>query len=272
MQNEYSKVVKINTKSSKDCPFGICDGKGSIFYDLQVEDYGSVEYCIDCKCKGVQAADTEFRKARSMMPFEYIDKKSKDFKWDLYGKSDIKTIKATCDSFIMDFVSWESKGKGLYLYSKTMGSGKTLLACILANEIADRYTGSIRFTTVSDYLSHISDEMKAERGEHKESESIKNARLLIIDDIGNTPKKEWTDTKLYDLINYRLTSRKVTIFTSNVAPQALKIDPRVNERIEKMAIPIALPEVSIRMMKANEENEDFLRQILSAPAAGDGVI
>ena len=74
--------------------------------------------------------------------------------------------------------------------------------------------------------------------------------------------REWVDTVLYRLINYRTTKKLVTVFTSNIAVDHLKIDERISDRIFSMTVPLILPEVSIRNMKAKEENAAFMKEII----------
>lgn len=82
------------------------------------------------------------------------------------------------------------------------------------------------------------------------------------DDIGTQMKKEWVDSVLYRLINYRSTNKLVTIFTSNVPLDNLGIDERIIDRIRKMTIPLSLPEVGIRRMLTEEENSTFVKKVL----------
>lgn len=51
--------------------------------------------------------------------------------------------------------------------------------------------------------------------EKEDLEKIRTAELLILDDIGAETKKEWIDTELFRLIDYRYSNKRVTIFTSN---------------------------------------------------------
>lgn len=78
-------------------------------------------------------------------------------------------------------------------------------------------------------------------------------------------RKEWVDTVLYQLINERYTEHKVTLYTSNLPPDGLKIDERIVDRIEATTYTITLPEVNIRKMKSSEEKENLMNDIKKSP-------
>ena len=92
--------------------------------------------------------------------------------------------------------------------------------------------------------------------------TIKKAELLILDDIGAQMKKEWVDTELFSLIDWRYSNKRVTIFTSNVPIEQLNLDERIVDRIYSMCIPLKLPEVSVRKTKAEEANNLFLKGVI----------
>lgn len=70
------------------------------------------------------------------------------------------------------------------------------------------------------------------------------------------------DTELFRLIDYRYSSRKVTIFTSNVAMDMLKLNDRIVDRIYRRNLKLPLPEKAIRSMQADGENMKFMQKIL----------
>lgn len=221
----------------------------------RIEGYGEATYATQ---KGRN--NGEFRKIRTMMPFEFLDKKAKDFDWGLYG-CDVNFQKQLVNAFIINFKEFEKEGKGLYIYSKTKGSGKTLLSCCLINQLIDTIAINPKFITVLDFIELTKKGIKNEL-QNEDVDVIFNSRLLILDDLGVQMNKEWTDTVLYRLINYRMSNKLVTIFTSNISIDNLKMDTRISDRIFKMTIPLVLPNVSIRNIKAREENEEFIKKLV----------
>lgn len=206
--------------------------------------------------------ETDFRKARSMIPFNFIGLKGKDFNWDIYGK-DVDEVKKYVNSFILKFEQFRKNGMGLYIYSATKGSGKTMLSCCILNEISDRYPVSVKFINALDLLEMTKQGYKGE--EPEELKPLYTAAVLVIDDIGVQMSKDWINTIFYRLINVRYTERLVTVYTSNIATDALKMDDRIIDRIESTTYLVELPEVPVRHMKQKKEKVKILNEIENAP-------
>lgn len=238
--------------SSRECE------SGNIKYTLNVYDiegYGIAEF-VDFQGR----TDGDFRRARSMMPFEFLDKKAKDFDWTLYGK-DIAAQKQIANAFIVNFEKFENEGKGLYIFSRTKGAGKTFLASCLLNQLIESRPITGKFITALDLVELTKKGFKHSEAQ-EELDGIFKTRILILDDLGTQLNREFSDTVLYRLVNERMGNKLVTIFTSNIPVNELKIDERISDRIFSMTIPLILPEVSIRNNKAREKNAEFLKSIL----------
>ncbi len=232
-----------------------CDGANYIYNTYRVKNYGEIE-CV----KPSGRTDGDFRKARALIPFEFIGKKAKDFNWNEYG-CEIETQKKIVNAFILNFDKFVNEGKGLYIYSQKKGSGKTFLSCCLLQELIDTRPINAKFITVLDFIELTKKGFKND-GSNDEIDGIFQTQLLVLDDLGVQMNKEWTETVLYRLINYRMTQKLVTIFTSNVPVDKLKMDERISERIFSMVIPLILPEVSIRNRKAQEKNSEFIKGLI----------
>lgn len=201
-------------------------------------------------------SESKFRQIRAMMPFEFMELTGKDFDWKKY-KADILEPKTMVNTYIMHYSKFKEQGIGLYIHSGTKGSGKTMLACCMINELTKRHAGSIKFVNIIDFLEMTK---KSYNGDN-EVESIYKASLLVIDDIGVQMSKEWVDTVLYRLINERYINRLPTIYTSNIAVDRLKIDDRIIDRIESRSYIVTLPEESIRRTLGQQEKERLLQDI-----------
>ena len=59
---------------------------------------------------------------------------------------------------------------------------------------------------------------------------LKNADILLLDDIGAERPSEYVCERLYDLINHRYTNMLSTIYTSNLTP--FELGDRLGSRIE----------------------------------------
>lgn len=224
-------------------------------YDIQ--EYGEAVFSDNPK-----AQNGKFRSARSMIPFEHLDKRAKDFDWALYGDdSDVEKGRKMANAFVLNFQKFRQAGKGLYIHSNTKGTGKTYLSYCLANEVMVRYDVNVKFTSVLEYLD-LTKKGYSSMADKEEKDGIIRATVLILDDIGVEVSKEWVNTMLYQLINYRYDNKLITIFTSNYPLEQLKVDDRIKDRINFMCLPLHIPEVPIRLMETDKANSEFIREVL----------
>lgn len=226
---------------------------------LMAEDAKGYDYLLPSG--RVTGRESDFRRVRAMMPFEFMGLTGKDFRWGKY-KADITECKGMVNKFIVNYPQFKEKGMGLYIHSGTKGSGKTMLACCLLNEISQRYAGSVKFVNTLDFLEITK---KGFNGNDADLKAIHEAGLLVLDDIGVQMSREWVETVLYRLVNHRYAGRLPTIYTSNLAAGSLKIDERITDRIDSTTYPVALPEESIRRDVRRQEKQKLLEEIESAP-------
>ena len=222
---------------------------------LMLEDANGYEYLLPAA--GVTAEESEFRKIRAMMPFEFLDVRAKDFQWSRY-QGDVTVAKEMVNRYILHYEKLRNKGMGLYIYSGTKGSGKTMLACCLLNEITKRYKGVVKFVNILDFLEMTK---KGFSGDDEDVNNIRHAGLLVVDDIGVQMSKEWIDTVLYSLVNDRYVNRLPTIYTSNIPVNRLKMDDRITDRIESTTYSVQLPEESIRKAMREQQKQKAPRTV-----------
>ncbi len=209
----------------------------------------------------VTPEDADFRRCRAMIPFEFKGLTGKDFCWSKY-KTDISEARDMINKFTVKYEQFRAKGIGLYIYSGTKGSGKTMLACCLLNEIAKRYNGSVKFVNILDFLEMTK---KGFDGSSEEIRPVYESSLLVLDDIGVQMSKEWIETVLYRLVNERYINRLPTVYTSNITVEALKMDDRISDRIDSTTLPVKLPEESIRKTVRQQEKNSLLAEIENTP-------
>ena len=220
-----------------------------------VEDENGYEFYIP-EAK-VSAGEAKFRKARAMMPFEFMDLSGNDFDWSWYGKAG-DNAKSKVNKYILNYETFKDKGVGLYIFSKAKGSGKTMLSCCILNELAKRYAGSVKFVNTLDFLEMTK---KGFNYDNQDVESIYTCSALALDDIGVQLDKEWTNTVFYRLINDRYNNRKATIYTSNMAMADLKMDDRIIDRIEATSLEVHIPEIPVRSKVRSKEKDNLLKEI-----------
>ncbi len=225
---------------------------------LVVEDGKGREFVLPSG--GITKGESDFRRVRAMMPFEFMGLTAKDFQWEMY-KADTSGCKDMANKYIMNYPKFKEKGMGLYIYSGTKGSGKTMLACCLLNELSGRYAGSVKFVNILDFLEITK---KGFNGNDTELKAIYEAGLLVMDDIGAQMSKEWVETTLYRLVNHRYAGRLPTIYTSNIPINSLKMDERITDRMESTTYSVKLPEESIRRDMRQQDKQKLLNELKNA--------
>ena len=229
-----------------------------LFIDYEIENYGETNSFF---ASDGQILDTQIdsRRARSGMPKEYAYKTGKDFLWSRYGE-DVYFQKNVTNAFVGRFDEFRKQGRGLYIYSKTKGSGKTMLACCITNEVLKRHDIPVKFISMPEYIELVRDKNE---GARERVQALMDAVLLVVDDIGTTSDdKEWISNSIFRLVNRRHENLLPTIYTSNVPILALKCDERITSRIYEDAISIAMPEISIRREKADQDHKEFLAKVM----------
>lgn len=186
------------------------------------------------------------------------------FNFDCYGQ-DMSNYKKLIFDMLNDFKYWQQHGKGFYIFSETPGSGKTYLACCLGKSIMMKYGIRFKFITVTDYIDKVSEGYTlAKQGiPNSPADIYKECDLLVLDDLGAQMSKEWQNQELFKLVNARASNGLVTIYTSNIKVNDLKIEDRVKSRINGSTIPLHMPELSIRDINANNAQKDFISKVMS---------
>lgn len=206
--------------------------------------------------------DAQFnqRQSRSGMPLEYVYSSGKDIDWGKYGNEDTSTQKNIVNAFVLNFKEFQREGRGLYFYSDTKGTGKTMIACAVANEVLKNHDVSVKFISVTDYVELIKSK---DSGDKERIQSILDAGLLILDDVGaQVENKEWITTALFRLIDRRYVNHYPTLFTSNVRMEDLKTDSRISDRIYAVSVPVMMPEVNVRRQIADKHTKEFLKKVM----------
>jgi DNA replication protein DnaC len=110
------------------------------------------------------------------------------------------------------------------------GCGKTHLAAAIANRAIERGQ-PVLFVVVPDLLDYL----RATFGPNSPAsyderfDQIRNAPLLILDDLGTQSSTPWAQEKLFQILNYRYSARLPTVVTSNHRLE--EIDLRIRSRM-----------------------------------------
>ncbi len=125
--------------------------------------------------------------------------------------------------------------EGWLLFTGGYGCGKTHLAAAIAN-YQHQAAGSraALFVVVPDLLDHLRATFSPQSSVSydKRFDEIRNAPLLVLDDLGTESATAWAREKLYQLLNYRFNARLPTVITMAMTLDELaNTDPRLAARI-----------------------------------------
>ena len=193
------------------------------------------------------------------VPVEHINTDFSD--WSVGGDDQTRTRIANIIGFAKEYAATYSKGHENILLTGNTGTGKTKLACLIANEIV-RQRYHPRMTVVFKRSGQIQQEIKATWGKgstDSESDYIERmgrASVLIIDEVGESDTgfsdkaADQDRERLSAIIDRRYQLRLPTIITTNMNDKEFygHMGDRASDRLRHrmMHIPCVWP--SYRML------------------------
>jgi len=205
------------TKQSEEkfgCPY--CQDRGIII---------DGETAYRCQCVKQQSVIKKFASA-NMTPF-LISHTFDRFSLRFYSphlkvEKDGPSFRAMAEKALQgakEFVAYYVEngiGRGL-LFEGDVGSGKTFLAGAVTNALLEHGIQAL-FLVVPDFL----DDLRAtyqKQGEFSEAElmdAARKAEVLVLDDLGAHNFTEWTQNKIFSLINFRMNHGLPCVITTNI--------------------------------------------------------
>lgn len=187
------------------CP--ICKGAGYLRADVP---YGHPNFGkpIACKCKDAERAEKRRQQLQSLSNLgELKDKTFENFHPNV--------SRAVEDAFNAA-IDYADDPRGWLLLTGRVGCGKTHLAAAIANQSLDR--GSrVLFSTVIDLLDHLRNAYSPSATEvyDRVLDNMREAELLVLDDLGAQQSTPWATEKLFQLLNFRYNYCMPTVITTN---------------------------------------------------------
>lgn len=208
------------------CP--ICGGLGVIKYAVQPGDprFGKFFRCPNHPIEVDHERQERLRRLSNLDAFE--DKTFDNFEVDLVGYSEKET--QSLRHAFKTVLNYAEHINGWLLLEGTYGCGKTHLAAAVGNARLQK-GDMVLFITTPDLLDHLRSSFSpnADLNYDETFERVRDAPILILDDLGVENPSEWAKEKMFQLLNHRYSHRKPTIITTNRDLDTL--DPRIRSRL-----------------------------------------
>lgn len=221
----------------------ICGGRG-----LVVDDRDTARVCtcagqlrLNSLTRSSHMTSALMKKNFNNFSLGYYSKTRKDsFNEKTHYEIAAKALES-CRSFVKEYLGGKNP-RGLYIFGE-VGSGKTHLGCSIANELIKKGV-EVLFLVVPDYLQEIkySWEQGSDYNEREILDSAREVSVLVMDDLGAHNYSDWTKSKIYAILNYRINNNLPTVVTSNLEYLEIGdyLDYRISSRITELCRPVLL--------------------------------
>lgn len=253
-----SSVEPQTTDDTERCP--LCGGVGFVRRDVP---FGHPEFGRAVACVCVDQERTEERLGRlarysnlgalSRQTFETLTPR---------GQSQDLAEQERYQRAVLAAKSFAEHPDGWLVLLGASGSGKTHVAAAIANH-AIVFGHAALFVVVSDLLDHL-------RGAYAPSsdmtydrlfDQVRNAPLLVLDDLGGQSATSWAQEKLFQIVNHRFNLQLPTVFTLAVDLSAL--DDRLRSRMTDPGL------ARVLTLSTGTASEIDLPDLLSLPLVRD---
>lgn len=185
----------------------------------------------------------------------------RDFRLDYYSEQIDRTYGASpriimernlerCRRFVRDF---GGKPENLLFIGNT-GLGKTFLSACIAGSVSQRGF-SVSYESAAHLFSKLERERFSPCEENKQAaEAIRNADLLILDDLGTEMPGQFVTAALYTLVNDRLMEGKPMIISTNlnIGEVAQRYNPQIASRLQGSFTRLTFVGEDIRLIMSRE--------------------
>ena len=211
-----------------ECP--ICKDHGFVRHDVPLDhpDFGRAFACV---CRQDDVRD-RLRRRSNLGPLSArtFDSFSPEGRGLLGEQARLRLREAleVCRSYAEAPLDWLVLGG-------PSGCGKTHLAAAIANRQIEKGAEAF-FSVVPDLLDHL----RATYGPNSDVtydelfDSVRNAPLLVLDDLGTQSGSPWAQEKLFQILNHRFNAELPTVITTN--HRLADLDERLRARLEDRRI------------------------------------
>lgn len=212
-------TVAVPASPKEPCPK--CRGAGYLRADVS---YGHPNFGkpIACTCKEAERKEKRRQQLRELSNLNaFRDSSFRSFNPRVPGVQEA----------YQEAVEYAKNPDGWLLLVGPNGCGKTHLAVAIANQCLDK-GAVVLFSVVPDLLDHLRAAFAPTAAEVYDQlfSKMREAEVLILDDLGAQQSSPWANEKLFQLLNYRYNMEMPTVITAN--PKGLQgMDERIRSRL-----------------------------------------
>ncbi len=158
--------------------------------------------------------------------------------------------------YVNHFDAMHKEGRGLLLYGG-VGTGKTYIACMIANALIDK-----GYPVLVTNFARILSTLQGTFDKQEYLDSLNQFKLLVIDDLGIERDTGYAKEQVFNIIDSRYRAGLPMIITTNLTMQKLATeselaDKRVYDRILERCYPVEVAGDSRRMKKLINSRDDM---------------
>lgn len=214
-----------------------------------------------CKCDRDRAEQEKLREKQieqdRLRKNCFISKNQIAYTFENADEDTDKEIIKKTKNYVKHFEEMRKNNVGLLLYGN-VGSGKTYIACSIANAIITEYSYNVKMRNFAQILNDLQKGgFTLDRNEY--IEQITNPALLILDDFGIERNTEYALEQIYNVINARYLKARPTIITTNLNFKDIEQEQedimlgRIYSRIIEMCLPLRVIGLDRRKIQSKEK-------------------
>lgn len=222
------KVARRSTSALLDSTCPRCGGAGFVVLNVPVSDpdFGKA---VPCVCRRQEILEKRVRALQERSSLSALQRLT--FENFIPEPSHLPPpIAYNVHRAFDTCVYYAQEPEGWLVITGTYGCGKTHLSAAIANARVAMGEPAI-FMVIPDLLDHLRAAYNPQSGMSYDDlfEQLRNAPLLVLDDLGTQSSTPWAQEKLFQLLNHRYTARLPTVITTNQRIDDL--EPRLRSRL-----------------------------------------
>ena len=230
--------MKTTSTSDNAAPCPICGGTRWVSHDVPVghPDFGKLFPCECQQSDPARVREAALRASRDLAFSSHLTFEIFQVEGQALNSEQHESLRNAYEGALR----YANEPRGWLLIQGSYGVGKTHLAAAIANECLKRNVPVVLLNApdLLDYL-RAAFSPNVEETFDRRFDDLREAPLLILDDLGTQNATPWAEEKLFQILNHRYIARLPTVITTNLALEDL--DPRLSSRLADMDLVRKLP-------------------------------